>query len=179
MQPAEFLTGFWWRRKREAPPLVQVIEEQAEQNRQLTVRRSWQPGGGQIMMGYSYQWCHFLQEHSWNVNQGRTGWKTDFTKCLFYLENAALPDAKCIPQKVKVGTSDLHVLDTAHICPGHHLSPIKQTDKSKRGRQVGTRPLCPLPKYLPDWSGGRKSSNVNWIQVWAIKVGCHPGSLCL
>lgn len=68
---------------------------------------------------------------------------------LAYLENAALPDAKGVSEQVKVGASDLHILDTAHVGPGHHLSPNKQTDGWMQ-RQTGadTPPSSSLDSYL-------------------------------
>ena len=44
-----------------------------------------------------------------------------------YLEYAALPDSIRVSKQVKVGPSDLHVLDTADIRPGHHLSSGNHT----------------------------------------------------
>lgn len=84
------------------------------------------------MMGYGEE-----RSHSWGGNHGNAGRKTKYPH---YLKNAALPDAKSIPQQVKVGPSDLHVLYAAHIGPGHHLSPNEQTDGCRKRQTGGTHP---------------------------------------
>lgn len=45
-----------------------------------------------------------------------------------YLQDAAFPDAVRVLQQVKVGPSDLHILDAADIRPGRHLSPSNHRD---------------------------------------------------
>lgn len=53
------------------------------------------------------------------------------------LQHAAFADSKGVSQQVEVGASDLHIFNTAHVQPGHHLSPGRQTDRNAV-RQVDT-----------------------------------------
>lgn len=63
------------------------------------------------------------------------------------LQHAAFADSKGVSQQVEVGASDLHIFNTAHVRPGHHLSPGRQSDRNtvrRADRRIQSDPVTSL-----------------------------------
>lgn len=87
-----------------------------------------------------------------------------------YLENAALSDPVRVSEQVEVGPSDLNVLYTAHVGPGRHLLSSSQKDVQMRTQLTQTSSQLFHLLTLPDWSGSRKPSDVDGVEVGAVEV---------
>lgn len=90
-----------------------------------------------------------------------------------YLQHTSFLHSIGFSEQIKVCPSNLNILHTAHEGARHHLpsAEIIHTFSFISNTWCEIFQMCPC---LPDWSRGRKATDVNGVQVWAIEVRGRP-----